>query len=126
MSDEKLIYLGDSKASSAERDWLLKSGHRELTEHELRDLLKAAGETYTAFTEHIKPRMTQDRARRVRELRCDFGWSYRVIAGATYLEWGGDAGWEPTTNQVAGVVLCLTAAELLGEDARRYPWENEH
>ena len=98
-----------------------------MNEHELRELLKAAGETYEEFfTNHIKPRMTQERARRVRELRCDLGWSYRVIAGTTYLEWGADADWEPTTNQVAGVVLCLTAGELLGEDARRYPWESEH
>jgi hypothetical protein len=63
----------------------------------------------------------------VRDLRCGSagkpGWSYRRIAGCTYLEWGRDGNWQPITNQLAGVALCEAAAELLGENYQEYPWQ---
>lgn len=102
---------------------MLRSPGPEVTVDELLEMAKAAGETHAVFAAWINPRMTRERALRVRQLRVDEGWSYRHIAGALYLEWGVDANWEPITNQLAGVALCEAASSLLGEDVHTYPWQ---
>lgn len=119
---KNLVYMGDSKASSAERDLLMMGSH-EITIEEFVRMAQSAGEVYFEFSAWIKPRMTRERAARVRQLRCDEGWSYRHIAGVTHLEWGPDANWQPITNQIAGVALCELAAQLLGENYQQYPWQ---
>ena len=116
-------YIGDSKISSAERDALLSGPGKELRIAELVEMAQAAGETHAIFAAWIQPRMTRERALRVRQLRVDEGWSYRLIAGTLHLEWGSDANWQPITNQLAGVALCEAAAELLGEDVQAWPWQ---
>jgi hypothetical protein len=120
---KNMLYMGDSKISSAERDALFRDGGHAVGVDELLELAEAAGTRHAEFYAEIKPRMTRERAERVRQLRCDDGWSYRRLAGITYLEWGRDGTWYPETNQLAGVALCEAAAELLGEDFQQYPWQ---
>ena len=79
-----------------------------------------ASETMNAFLSGIRPRMTRARALRIREIRSHNSW--RIVAGATYLEWGIDADWMPQNNQLAGMALCEIAANLLGEDHTKEPW----
>jgi len=117
------LYMGDSKVSSAEREWLFRDGGHAVGVDELLELAEAAGTRHAEFYAQIKPRMTRDRAERVRQLRCDDNWSYRKLAGICYMEWGRDADWYPETNQLAGVALCEAAAELLGENFQQYPWQ---
>jgi hypothetical protein len=118
------FYLGDSKIGSAERDYLLNSGSVALTTpEEIQDLARRVAETHAHFLEWIHPRMTRQRAERIRELRCVQDQSYRSIAGQLALERSADGAWNPPTNSIAGVVLCECAAELLGEDVHAYPWE---
>jgi hypothetical protein len=120
---QDVMYLGDSKASQAEQDWLIKSGLRKVTPGGFQDLGKQALAKYETYLEWIRPRMTAERAAYVRELRCVQNKSWRTVAGQACLEWGSDGMWEPITNQIAGIALCVAAAELLGEDVRAYPWE---
>jgi hypothetical protein len=126
MKDEQpLTYIGDSKISSAERDFLLRepSGNTVLSSEEVLEMARRANETHELFYRWIKPRMNVQRARRVQQMRCSDGWSYRTIAGLSYLEWGADGTWAPLNNQLAGMALCEAAAELLGEDVQSWPWQ---
>lgn len=120
-------YMGDSKISSAERDRIMSAPPLALTVPQIVRMAELAREVHDEFLAWIKPRMTRDRAERIRKFRCGAdgcdGWSYRAIAGTTHLEWGADANWEPWTNQLAGVALCEAAAELLGEDVESCPWQ---
>src|SRR5690606_14958560 len=70
----------------------------------------------------ISRRMTTDRAREIRRLRVEERLSWRGVARATADAWGQEAIWEPRSNQVAGLILCETAARLLGEDYLEDPW----
>jgi hypothetical protein len=123
LSGEKLIYMGDSNISPEERAWLLEKPLHQVSVEELIELSQAARQTEADFYQRIKPRMTPDRAARIRAIRCLENRSYRSLAGELWLEWGRDADWHPMTNQLAGVALCRAAAESLGEDFRRYPWD---
>lgn len=118
------FYLGDSKIGSAERDYLLNSGSITLTtREEIEEMARRVAETHAYFLEWIHPRMSRGRAERIRDLRCVQNQSYRAIAGQSALEWGADGAWQPSTNSIAGVVLCECAADLFGEDVHAYPWE---
>jgi hypothetical protein len=121
--DRAIQYMGDSKISSAERDVLLRDGGHALDVSQVLALAEKAEEVHAEFYGWIKPRMTRERAEQIRRLRVDLSWSYRRIAGMSYLEWGRDGNWHPETNQLAGVALCEAAAELLGEDVQNYPWQ---
>lgn len=119
------IYMGDSRASSAEQDWLMNSGgHVISSEKELRELLAAVRETHDYYEKLIRPLVNADRAKRIREIRVDQKQSYRVLAGILHMEWGREACWTPVTNQIAGVVLCELAAVAMGEEESNYPWRD--
>jgi death on curing protein len=70
----------------------------------------------------INARMTTDRASRIRHLRVEQSFSWRMIASQCFDEWGADAAWEPPTSQIAGMELCDAAAELFGESFMAPPW----
>lgn len=59
-----------------------------------------------------------DMARQIRVWRVDEGCTWRGVASAATERWCS----EEDTNQMLGVELCRAAAELLGEDHRREPW----
>ncbi|MBU0846725.1 hypothetical protein KKH23_06000 [Patescibacteria group bacterium] len=64
--------------------------------------------------------MTLGQAKAVRVLRVDKGYSWRAVAEACYeLGWGK---WSPPSNQIMGMALCERAAQLLGEDYEKEPW----
>ncbi|MBO0887475.1 hypothetical protein J2P12_00080 [Candidatus Bathyarchaeota archaeon] len=123
---EKPVYMGDSKASSAEQERILNSGGIEITStDELMEFARMAEKRHAEFTQSIQQHMNQERAQRIRHLRCQDDLSWRELAEVTYREWGTDADWYPINNQLAGVALCEVAAQLLGEDVHKYPWVAE-
>jgi hypothetical protein len=124
-NSEQREYIGDSKISSSERDWIMNQPdvRRVISEEELLKLAKQASATHERFYRWIKSRMNEQRAQRIRQMRCEDGWSYRSIAGLSYLEWGPDGMWTPLNNQLAGIALCEAAAEQLGEDVEAWPWQ---
>ena len=54
----------------------------------------------------------------VRQLRVEEDYSWRAIARWCSTVWGGPWG----ANQLAGLVICQKAAELLGQDFMAPPW----
>lgn len=63
-------------------------------------------------------------ALQVRHWRVEERGSWRYVASRAYEAWGGksDLRWRPHYSQLAGIVLCERAAELLGEDKSAPPW----
>jgi hypothetical protein len=57
-----------------------------------------------------KEHMSQERAEYVRRLRIEEGYSLRALAATCSEQWGTNWG----SNQISGVELCHTAAEILG------------
>lgn len=95
----------------------------EIKPEDIMKFAEMAKHTFDVFHESIKPRMTAERAARIRELRCGpVMHSWRSIAEETYLHWEADAEWSPPSNQLAGMALCRIAAGMLGEDHRAAPW----
>jgi hypothetical protein len=93
------------------------------TAEQLMQLAEMAKRTFDHFHESIKPKMTAERASRVRELRCGpVRHSWRALAEQSFEDWGADAEWGPPSNQLAGMALCEIAAGMLGEDHRAEPW----
>gem|GEM_PF-60879 len=70
----------------------------------------------------IRARMTLRRAALIRKWRVDEGYSWRTVAAECYEHWADDACWDPPSNQLAGMELCETAAELVGEHFLAPPW----
>lgn len=62
--------------------------------------------------------ITSDMARQIRAWRVDEEYSWRAVAAAASDRWGSDFG----SNQLCGEDLCFVAAQMLGEDARKAPW----
>jgi hypothetical protein len=62
--------------------------------------------------------MTVDQARFVRRLRVELGHTWRGVAEECAAEWDGDWGF----MQPAGREICERAAEVLGEDGQKAPW----
>jgi len=99
------------------------SGMIELTSVEqLMILSEMAHETHEDFLTEIKPQITPIRAVRIRSYRVKKGYTWRAVAEKTYQDWGSDHCWEPSSNQLAGMALCEHAADLLGEDYMKKPW----
>lgn len=92
----------------------------QLGADKLQALAEAAKATWEHFVELSKAIMTSERAAFVRELRCQQRYSWRAVAQRCHEEWQGS--WEPPSNQLMGMALCEAAAEQLGEDASRRPW----
>ena len=59
-----------------------------------------------------------ERAQQLRTWRVDEACTWRGVASAATVEWAS----REETNQMLGVELCRAAANLLGEDYRREPW----
>ncbi len=112
-TDQPVILTGDKNMSAEEMERITSGEQYQITPQQLMELAKMAKETYDLFVQDIRPRMTVERAFRIKELRKDLSW--RALAEATYREWGEDAGWGPPSNQLAGMALTKLAAEALGE-----------
>lgn len=84
---------------------------------ELSELAASASEHFDSVAEKI---IDEGRARRIRELKVEKGYSWRALASACYDEWGGD--WSPKSNQIMGMAACRVAARFFGEDYMKAPW----
>jgi len=128
---QKPVFVTDDKAmhqggilSSADKEILeqTKTGEGLVTiesVEQLRDMAKQAAERFEEFKELCSP-MELWQARIVRVLRVEEKCSWRAVAEVCYnLGWGK---WSPPSNQIVGMALCWRAAQLLGEDYEREPW----
>lgn len=88
---------------------------------QLMELARIAQSAFASISGRVAPKMTPERAARVRELRAD-GFTWRSVAAQIHAEWGADADWNPPSNQLAGMALCEAAATALGEEHAAYPW----
>ena len=89
---------------------------RSLSPAELSALANAGNETYRLFRQKLE--VNEIGAKLIRYLRVDKEYSWRAIARhcSRYLK----APFEG--NQLAGMVICEKAAELLGENFMEPPW----
>ncbi|MFI6984283.1 hypothetical protein ACIBSV_37630 [Embleya sp. NPDC050154] len=62
--------------------------------------------------------MTPEMAAQIRTWRVDEEYTYRAVAQAATDLWGSTWG----SNQIYGTDLCITAAQMLGEDPNTDPW----
>jgi hypothetical protein len=62
--------------------------------------------------------ITLEMAAQIRAWRVDEEYTWRAVAAAATDRWGSDFG----SNQLYGEDLCLVAAQMLGEDAGKAPW----
>jgi len=90
---------------------------RRLSPEQLSRLANAGDRTSRWFLKHIIIGDTTS-ALLVRQLRVQEEYSWRAVARAVGIAFGGDWG----SNQLAGVVICKKAAELLGENFLEPPW----
>ena len=74
------------------------------------------------FIKDIKAKMTQERAEHIKGWRVGRHGTASAVAFKAYSEWGTDALWTPTSNRIAGMVLCIEAATFLGDDYTRPEW----
>lgn len=123
VTEDKAIHQG-AILSSVDKEILesVKTGEGMITiesVEQLKEMAKAASERFDELKELCSP-MTLEQAGIVRMLRVDKGYSWRAIAQACYdLGWGK---WSPPSNQIMGMALCERAAQLLGEDYKKEPW----
>ena len=89
---------------------------RSLTPADLTALSEAGNKTMELFRQHIK--INLQTAKLIRILRVEKDYSWRAIARRCsdmwQAPWGG--------NQIAGMVICDKAAEILGEKFMDPPW----
>lgn len=97
-------------------------GFLALTPERKAGLGRQANEAYKGLQDEIAMWMTVVRARRIRDLRTKRRCSWRRVAEVVHREWGTDAAWLPPDNQIAGMVLCEVAADLMDEDGQADPW----
>jgi len=129
--DQKPVFVTEDKAlhqgailSSTDKEILesVKTGEGMITiesVEQFQEMAKAASERFAEVKELCSP-MTLEQAKVVRMLRVDKGYSWRAVAEACYeLGWGK---WSPPSNQILGMAVCQRAAELLGEDYEKEPW----
>jgi hypothetical protein len=62
--------------------------------------------------------LTIEMAAQIRRWRIDEDMSWRAVAEAASDLWGSDYG----SNQIYGMDLCAVAADMLGEDSGKDPW----
>ena len=79
-------------------------------------MANGANKTYQLFREHIG--LDREAAKMIRQLRFEEDYSWRAIARFCSDMWRGPWG----SNQLAGIVICKKAAELLGENFMEAPW----
>ena len=123
VTDDKAVKKG-VRLSKADEEILesVRTGEGLITiesMEQLQDMAKAASERFDEFKGLCSPMMLEQ-AKVVRMLRVDKGYSWRAVAEACYeLGWGK---WSPPSNQILGMAVCQRAAELLGEDYEKEPW----
>lgn len=76
---------------------------------------------FDCFVGQAEEHMTEERARRIRELRVKKRFTWRRVSETVYQEWGREAGLGGF-NQIWGEALCFVAARLLGEDSDDDNW----
>ena len=112
IAKEKAHESGDDQAQAQAELGRL----RALSPAELTAMGEGADSTVKFFRKHIT--LDRQRADLVRQLRIEEDYSWRAIARwcATISggPWGG--------NQLAGLVICEKAAEMLGQDFMSPPW----
>lgn len=89
---------------------------RKLTPAELTVMADAGNKTYKYFCQHIA--VNREGARLIRQLRVEKDCSWRAVARFCSLLWCAPWG----GNQIAGMVICEKAAQLLGENFLQPPW----
>ncbi len=89
---------------------------RKLSPGELTRMGIAAEQTTAVFRVHIQ--FSKVEARQVRQLRVELDYSWRAIARFYSVIWWGLWG----GNQLAGMIICEKAAQMLGEDFMKEPW----
>jgi hypothetical protein len=80
---------------------------------QLRQMALDATNTLDKFKASIRSKMTKQRAEVVYDRYVNQKFSWRLLAVATWSEWGADAEWNPPTNQLAGMALCEIASDVL-------------
>ena len=91
-----------------------------LSVSEFKAMAASAEATYDAFLK-LASGMTDRAADFVRRARVEKHFSWRAVARAFHDRKGGL--WiVPASNQLAGIALCQVAAERLGENPWREPW----
>lgn len=126
--DQEHVFVTDDKAmhqggilSSADKE-ILESvkGSESATEGMITiESVEQLAERFEDFKQLCSP-MEIWQARIIRVLRVKEKRSWRAIAEVCYnLGWGK---WEPPSNQIMGMALCETAAQLLGENYEEAPW----
>lgn len=108
---------GEKKLSSND-EAVLKSaetgeGMIKVTPEMFKDMQRQAKITWEHFDFLIRPMMTEERAKEVKELRMVKQYSWRLLANYCHMWWQGQ--WNPPSNQLAGMKICQIAGELLKE-----------
>jgi len=93
-----------------------------LTPEQVGEMGFAASRAASEFSKHATLVVTLERAREIRELRCELRHSWRALAAECHARW--DGRWEPASNQLMGMELCERAAQLLEENAHEMPWND--
>jgi len=83
---------------------------------QFKELAQQASAKFNGFETDMILRMTPERAIHIRKIRIDDGYSWRAVASECFKQWGDDANWEPSSNQLAGMALCKLSAMAFGED----------
>lgn len=131
MTKENRVILTDETKTGkmTEADEALLSGtgpfKRIKSVEEFQRLAKMARRVYDEAEVEAEQFVTPALAARIRQLRCEEGYTWRAIALDVYHELdtkGEVPNWSPPSNQLAGMALCKIAADLLGEDANKDPW----
>lgn len=91
-------------------------------EFQLREVQAAIHQTIDQYRPGIDAAMTPDWAVYIRELRVTGHFSWRALAAANV---GRGVGWEPGSNQLAGILLCEAAAKHFNERSDRPPWNQK-
>lgn len=123
VTNDKAVHQGGT-LSSADKEILesVKTGEGMIiidSAEQLQEMAKAAAARFEEFKELCSP-MELWQARVIQVLRCEEGCSWRAVAERCYkLGWGK---WFPPSNQIMGMALCQRAAQLLGEDYEKEPW----
>lgn len=87
---------------------------------ELETLAEQARAQYQSYLKEAREKMTPERAQFIRQLRIEYGYTWRKIAHDARERFNGT--WLPLSNQLAGMALCEAAAETFGENAGDEKW----
>jgi len=119
--EEKKLVTGDEHMGQEEAEMITSGeGYVITSVEEMNKLAEQAQERFGEFGEQVAG-MTKDQSKKVRTWRVDDGYSWRSIAQQVHeLGWFGE--FYPSSNQLAGIALCDKAANMLGEEYMKEPW----